>query len=309
MLGRRLEGPPGEGQLLQGISTLCASVVARERLLRLGRRGAQVVGVGQSLDLGSQGQVLTRSRRDRLDLVQPQPEQLGLAAAFVRLGSELLQGLAHVAPLRPQGAEPLPQHQHRLSGVAVQCLPLVRALQQSLLVALAVDGQDRLADLAQHPDRHTVATHVGPRPPIGADRAAHQQRVVVEVGARLDRPLQRRVVRGQHQPTFHCGAVTARPHPAGVGATTEQQGQSLHDHRLAGAGLTGDHRQPRGELENGLLDDAEAPDPQLLQHTATLTGGSDARGAVVGRRARRPTGRRGRASRRRRGRTSRPACR
>jgi hypothetical protein len=53
---------------------------------------------------------------------------------------------------------------------------------------------------------------------------------------------------------------------AGVGAATEQQPQGGHQHRLARAGLTGDHGQALAELQHGLVDHAQRADPQLLKH-------------------------------------------
>ena len=85
---RGLEHAAGERQLLQGVRRV-AGVVTGEGLLRLRRRGAQVVGVGQPLDLGSQGLRLAGFRSDGLDLGQPEPEQLGLAGALPGLGGQL----------------------------------------------------------------------------------------------------------------------------------------------------------------------------------------------------------------------------
>ena len=64
--------------------------------------------------------------------------------------------------------------------------------------------------------------------------------------------------------------VGAGPHEAGVGALTEQQAEPRHDHRLAGSGLAGEHVEPRAQLEQGVVDDADTADPHLAEHGTTL---------------------------------------
>ena len=51
---------------------------------------------------------------------------------------------------------------------------------------------------------------------------------------------------------------------------TEQQTQPRDDHRLAGAGLAGDDVEARAQLEDGVVDDPDALDPDLLEHALTL---------------------------------------
>jgi hypothetical protein len=183
----------------------------------------QVVGVGEPFDLGRQGGVLARRRRDALDLGDAEPEQLGLAHPLRRLGAQLLERRAHVAPARPVGPEPLARAEHRRAGVAVERGALLRRLEQALLVALAVDRQDVLGELPEHTHRHAEAAEVGPRPPVGADAAAHQERSVVELGARVHRAGQRRGVGREQQAPLDERARRVRPHPPGVGAPAEQQ--------------------------------------------------------------------------------------
>src|SRR4029453_2096794 len=42
------------------------------------------------------------------------------------------------------------------------------------------------------------------------------------------------------------------------------------DHRLASPGLPGDDVQPRGQLKDSVVDDADTLDPDLLEHDLTL---------------------------------------
>jgi len=53
------------------------------------------------------------------------------------------------------------------------------------------------------------------------------------------------------------GTRLARPHDAGVGACPERQGQRVDQDRLAGAGLTGKHRETGVELDIQGGDDNE----------------------------------------------------
>jgi hypothetical protein len=199
----------------------------------------QVVGVGEPLDLGGQGGVLARRRRDALDLGDAEPEQLGLARPLRRLGAQLLERRAHVAPARPVGPEPLARAEHRRAGVAVERGALLRRLEQALLVALAVDRQDVLGELPEHTHRHAAAAEVGPRPPVGADAAAHQERS--RRRARRPRPPRGTAPRS---PPRAAGAPrrarAARPAaPARRRRARRTAAQALHHHRLARTGLAG----------------------------------------------------------------------
>jgi hypothetical protein len=126
-----------------------------------------------------------------------------------------------------------------------------------------VHGDHLLANVAEHRDRGAAPAHVRPRPPLGGHRAAEQHRtVLVRLRPGVEHPrLHRRGRRaGQPQPPLdHCPA-RLRAHPPRVGAPAEEQPQPGDDHRLARAGLAGDHVHPVGKRQRGVLDDAEPGD-------------------------------------------------
>ena len=59
------------------------------------------------------------------------------------------------------------------------------------------------------------------------------------------------------------------------GAAAEQQVERVREHRLAGAGLAGEHVQPGRQAQLRALDQQEVLDVQLLQHTAGVPAAGD----------------------------------
>jgi hypothetical protein len=139
-----------------------------------------------------------------------------------------------------------------------------------------VHRDDLLTDLAEHGHRHAAAADVRARPALDGHRAAQQHRtVVVDLGTGLGDPGGHRVAErpGQAQPALDHGTTRVGADPAGVGAAAEQQPETGHHHRLAGAGLTGDDVHPRCQTQRRVIDDAQSGDPQFLQHRANSIGG------------------------------------
>ena len=159
--GGGLQRPAGGDDQLQRVARLGGRLVTGEGDLGDGCRRPQVVGVGEALDLGDQRRALPLLRGRGLDLGQSEPEQLGLPHPLGGLTAQLLQGRPDVAPLRPAGREALPQGEHRRAGEAVQGRALLGRLEQALLVALAVDGDDVLGQLAEHADGDAATAEVG----------------------------------------------------------------------------------------------------------------------------------------------------
>ncbi len=90
--------------------------------------------------------------------------------------------------------------------------------------------------------------------------------------ARLHRTARDRAVSGDQNTPLDGGAIRARPDPSGLGSSAEQQIQPADDHGLARAGLTSDYGETRRQLQYGILDDPEAADAHLLQHTRQISG-------------------------------------
>ena len=77
-----------------------------------------------------------------------------------------------------------------------------------------------------------------------------------------------RVVGREVEDALDDGTVGAGAHERAVGPAAEEQPERGDDHRLAGAGLAGEHREPAVERQHGLVDDPEVADADLLDHGA-----------------------------------------
>ena len=173
------------------------------------------------------------------------------------------------------------------------------ALLEPPLVGLSVHGHEHLAELGEHA---TGAV----RPPTWArDRpAAAIVRAMTSSPSSWSAPASSARTRagwssGSCTTPSTSGRGRAGADESGVGALTEQQAEARDDHGLAGAGLTGEHVEPGAQVEDGVVDDADAADPHLAEHGTTLGPGTltDVHVVHVGH---------GRRGRRRRCRASRP---
>ena len=154
---------------------------------------------------------------------------------------------------------------------AVQGLPLGLRLEQPVLVGLAVHGDERLGHRGQRGDRHRGAAHERARAPLGRDGAGQQHPLVLDLAARVLHGLGHRR-RGVHD-ALDARVAGAGADRAGVGAAAQEQPEGGHEHRLAGAGLAGDHGEPGPELERRGLDHAQPGDPDLLDHAPACSSG------------------------------------
>ncbi len=76
---------------------------------------------------------------------------------------------------------------------------------------------------------------------------------------------------GHREDALDIGLLGARADDAPARLAAEQQIECVRQHRLAGAGLAGDHVQARTEHQLGRLDQQEVLDAQLGEHAAQLT--------------------------------------
>ena len=118
-------------------------VVGGQRLAGGLGGGAQRVGEPEPGLLGGERVVLARPGCDRLDLLEPEPEQVGLAGPLAR-------GAEHLAQLGLDGAQPrealavaLERRRRAGPGEGVQRVALRLGSQQPVLVGLTVHGDQR----------------------------------------------------------------------------------------------------------------------------------------------------------------------
>ena len=161
----------------------------------------------QPLGLLAQRLVLARLRVDPGDLVEAEPEQVGLLVALARVAAPVGQVVLDRAPLRV----PLAQLGEQLvvvgPGEPVERGALLARAQQPQLVGLAVHGDHLLADLAEHGDRDGAAADVRPRPALGGDRAGQQR------GCRRRRARRRRRPPARRPPRRCARSAAAGPRP------------------------------------------------------------------------------------------------
>ena len=181
-----------------------------------------------------------------------------LAAAALEVGGEL-------APPLVGGAVAVEEFEVRLAGVPVERATLLGRPGQPQLIGLTVHREQPLGELGDHAHRDAAAAEERPGPAFGAHRAGEDEAaVVVGVGAGVGGALPRGGFGGQDEPSLHAGTPGGAD-PAGVGPTTEEQGQAGHDHGLAGAGLPRDDREPTAQLEGDVVDRSQPSDAQLGQ--------------------------------------------
>ena len=159
VLAHALERAAGGGHGAQRVGGL---LVRRERLAGgLGGR-AQRVGETEPRLLGRQRLLLAALRVDGLDLLEPEPQHVGLAGAFAR-------GAEHLAQLGLDRAQPrearLVAAEHRGqpgAGKGVERVALGLGPQQSVLVGLAVHRDEHLAHAGERGRGHRGAAEEGP---------------------------------------------------------------------------------------------------------------------------------------------------
>ena len=184
------------------------------------RGRAQVLGVGEPLDLLGQCDVLAGLRLHALDLRQAEPQQLGLTGPVAGAVHQLRQLGIHPRPLRPRG--PVPHERVAVVGAAegVQRLPLVGGRAQPRLVGLAVHGHQRIGQLGKDGLRDGASTEER----AGAGRRHRHRRSAPAPGcrprrARLPRPRPGRAPRSpargsrvpRRPPTAHRSARSPSP--------------------------------------------------------------------------------------------------
>ena len=265
---RRLEHRAGarrhplDRPLRAGEPRLDAALTAEDRQ-RLGDRLAELLAVHQP-----------RARRG---------ERLLLA----RLGRQLVQLVLHVAPIGLLARRPLDLGGGRLPrplrlspgcmggahrrdrglepAVGIEQTALGRRIEQGLLLVLAMDLDQQLADPAQQPAADRLIVDERPRAAVGGEHAAQHQ-VVLGLDAVLAEQRRRRRVGGRREHRADRGLRRTLADQRPIGPATQREAEGVEQDRLAGAGLAGQHAEPAGELEVEPLDQDDVADRKAGQH-------------------------------------------
>ena len=219
----------------------------------------------EALGLGGERHVLPRLRGHALDLFDTVAQRGRLLRAFAAAALDVRHALLNVDQPVVCNLVCGERLQHVRAGVAVQGGALPGSGQQPMLVALPVYLDQRGRELGQHGGRHCGASGEGSRPPVRTERPADEQRPRVELTTELIDPGVEVVSGVQCEPTLDHHPVGVAANQRGVRAITQEQTQPGHHHGLARAGLARDHVEPGIQLERGVVDHAEPPDPQFFE--------------------------------------------
>ena len=234
-----------------------------ERGEAAGDRAAQPFEVPQPLALGGQLGLLGLGRRGALDLLELPHQQVELAVARARARLQLRQRRLRRARLgvrRRAGRAP-----RRLvaAAEAVEDVELGRGERELAVLVLAVERQQRAADVAQIGRRGAPAAQVRPRAPLGG----HPPREHHLVGVGRQTVFQDRAQIGrQREHALDVRLLRPRPDDPRPRLAAQQQVERVREHRLARARLAGQRVQPRAEPQLGPLDQQEVLDAELVEH-------------------------------------------
>ena len=237
-------------------------------LVELGERG--LGAGGEPAAVGEPGVFLgeridfTRLQPQRRQLLHLVAQQLEPRVAVACLAVELERAIEQPEPDTVRDAH-LADERGELA-VAVEQLALRGTSGQGLKFVLAVDVDEDVAGLAQQLHRYRLPVQIGARAAVGADDPAHGelaggvQRLLLEPLPQLARRL------AELEGAADFSALAAVAHHLRAGTAAGEQLQRVHQDRLAGAGLAGEHREPGAQLELHGIDDGEVADLQVGQH-------------------------------------------
>ena len=151
-------------------------------------------------------------------------------------------------------------------GEAVEQLELTGRLQEPLVLVLAVDLDELVAEALEEPDGDGRVVDEGAVASASGELPPHDELAVLEREPSL-------VERGRDGPPrldledgLDRGGLGLRADHVGLGAGAPEQEDRVDQHRLAGARLAGQHVEAGPERHGHALDHGEVPDPQLAQH-------------------------------------------
>jgi hypothetical protein len=201
--------------------------------------------------------VLVLSRGHGVDLRELVLEQLELGVAGAsKLAEALPLGLQAGGLGEGGGAR---SQADALLGAAdaVEDLQLSGRERELAVLVLTVEGQKRRAEVAKIPDGRGAAVQIRAGATVGADPAGEDELPRAgwqSLGERLGELL------AELEDPLDVGLPRARPHDSRPRAAAEEEVEGMREDRLARAGLTREHVQPRGQAQLRALDEEEVLD-------------------------------------------------
>ena len=234
-----------------------------QQLQDLARAGRQSAVLRQALPFGSELVDLAGLEIQRLELAEVITQQLQPRFAILRGRGGAVALLTQLRPCTVLFGNRI--EQLAMVAALIEQLALRGALHQRLIFHLAVDIDERFAELAQCLHGHRLAVHIRARASIGPDNSPQYALAFV-----LDRLLGKPGARGRVLRDREGGgdfrALSAMPHDFGAGAASRGEQQRIYEDGFAGAGLAGQHGQTGGKLQLGGVDDREIADLDMQQH-------------------------------------------
>ena len=258
----RRQGAGGGGGALERAGGLQRRVPF-QRGQPAGHRAPQALQVAQPLALRLQLGLLGLARLGALDLLELPHQQVELAVARARTRLQLLQRALGRPRVGVGGRARGAALDLGRAAEAVEDVELGGGERELAVLVLAVERQQRAADVAQVGRRRAAPAEVGARAPLRADAAGEHD--LVGVGRQALPQLLAQLV-GQREDALDVRLGRARPHDARPWLAAQQQVERVGEHGLAGAGLPRQGVEPRAEAQFGALDQQQVLDAELVEH-------------------------------------------
>ena len=140
------------------------------------------------------------------------------------------------------------------------------------MLVLAVDVHQVLGQCAQQPERHNTAVHTARVASVQVDLTGED-----DLFFAADNPIS--IQGGVHplgkvpieqEDTLHPGLPRPGPDHAAIGAASEEKDQRIHNDRLAGAGLPGQHVEAGRQLQFEPFYGGEVGDAKQSEHGSAV---------------------------------------
>ena len=232
---------------------------------RLAERLTELLAVHQPRARLGEHRLLAGRRRQLVELGQHVPPIVLLARRPLDLIRDRDPRLLRLAPALVGGAR---GHGRGLEpAIGVEQAALGRGVEQRLLLVLAVDLDQQVAELAEQPAAHRLVVDEGARAAVGGEHPAQHQ-IVPGIDAVLGQQGRYRRLAGRAEDRADRRLRGTRADQLPIRPAAERQPERVEQDRLAGAGLAGQHAQPALELEVEALDQDDVADREAGQHGA-----------------------------------------
>ena len=270
-----------------------ARIVGRQRS-QAARHGAQLrercaLGLGQRLERRLRAGKKTRAvlhagllGADLLPFTFTRRELLEKKKLVLHLGAFGLPCRVIFLGLHRDGLEPLPvtievagvEDELLGTGLRIEQVALRGGAQQRLVRVLAVNVDQVLAGLFQLGQRRGMAVDEAARAAGTIDGSSQNDLTRVAAQVTLGEPRGQRALGIDIEFGRQLRPLGTVAHRRSIAAAADEQLDGIHQHRLPGAGLTGEHSESVAEIDGGFFNQHEPPDVERAQHGPTPGRGS-----------------------------------